>query len=128
MLKTQLNHLGMMPSDGKLEQLPKFEIAFKNIWADNADRMSIAYAGTGALKTDFTRTGKRNLKGMASDGLNSMKRYINQQFQDEDRQQSIDLFLGKFLVGKLDFVSLFFKIFTYMFYYRLTEKESIDIQ
>lgn len=25
------------------------------VWADNADACSIQYAGTGALKTDFTR-------------------------------------------------------------------------
>ena len=28
---------------------------FNNIWADNADAMSMAYAGTPAQKTDFTR-------------------------------------------------------------------------
>ena len=25
------------------------------VWADNADACSVQYAGTGALKTDFTR-------------------------------------------------------------------------
>ena len=24
-------------------------------WADNADHLSVAYSGTGALKTDYTR-------------------------------------------------------------------------
>jgi hypothetical protein len=85
-------------------------------WADNADVISQQYTGTGALKTDFTRyivttrhliqcrTGKRSVKGMASDGINSFRRYIQSTFQDDDRQASIDLFLGKYVVGKLNFV------------------------
>lgn len=28
---------------------------FVAVWADNADACSVQYAGTGALKTDFTR-------------------------------------------------------------------------
>ena len=38
-----------------------FAYAYKGIWADNADRMSLLYSGTGALKTDYTRTGKRSV-------------------------------------------------------------------
>ena len=45
---------------------------FRNIWTDNADRMSEMYSGTPALKTDFTRTGKRTYKGMLSDASNSV--------------------------------------------------------
>ena len=30
-------------------------IDFVTVWADNADACSVQYAGTGALKTDFTR-------------------------------------------------------------------------
>jgi hypothetical protein len=77
------------------------------VWADNADAMSEQYTGTGALKNDFTRTGKRSVKGMATDGINSMKRYINKTFQFDDmRQASCDIFLGKFEIGKINFVSL----------------------
>ena len=41
---------------------PNADMIYNNIWADNADVMSIRYTGTGALKTDFTRTGKRSVK------------------------------------------------------------------
>ena len=34
-----------------------FEKIFKTVWANNANAMSFAYAGTGALKVDFTKTG-----------------------------------------------------------------------
>jgi hypothetical protein len=55
--------------------------------------MSIQYAGTGALKSDFTRCGKRTTYGMARDGVNSLTRYILNNFYDGFRQDSIDLFL-----------------------------------
>ena len=32
--------------------------------------MSTLYAGTNALKTDFTRTGKRTVQGALTDGKN----------------------------------------------------------
>ncbi len=40
---------------------------FRNVWADHADLLSLQYAGTPALKTDFTRTGKRTARGMVGD-------------------------------------------------------------
>lgn len=41
----------------------KIEQKFRDIWTDNADFISIMYTGTPALKTDFTRTGKRSKAG-----------------------------------------------------------------
>lgn len=67
---------------------------FKNVWADNADILSIQYAGTPALKTDFTRTGRRTWVGQAQDGVNSLTRYVTNNFQDVYRQEAIDFFLG----------------------------------
>ena len=64
------------------------------VWADNADFISLQYAGTGALKTDFTRTGKRSMWGLMADGWNSMIRYYKNNFSDGFRQDAIDLFLG----------------------------------
>ena len=34
-----------------------FQSDFRNVWADHGDLLSVQYAGTGALKNDFTRTG-----------------------------------------------------------------------
>lgn len=48
------------------------EEAFRESWTDNADRISILYTGTPALKTDFTRTGKRTWKGAVNDGVNAV--------------------------------------------------------
>jgi hypothetical protein len=35
----------------------------RELWAENGDALSRIYAGTGALNTSFTRTGKRTLVG-----------------------------------------------------------------
>lgn len=50
------------------------EVAHRHLWADNADAISRLYAGTAALKGDFTRTGKRTKKGALDDGMNSLQR------------------------------------------------------
>ncbi|CDR45950.1 CYFA0S20e02190g1_1 [Cyberlindnera fabianii] len=69
---------------------------FQNMWADNADAVSKAYSGTGALKTDYTRTGKRTKKGALNDLINSITRYYRNNLRDGPRQDSFDLFLGQF--------------------------------
>ena len=61
---------------------PLLEDVFRESWADNADRMSILYTGTKALKTDFTRTGKRTYKGAIDDGMNAIQRYYINNFCD----------------------------------------------
>lgn len=58
------------------------------VWADHANSISIAYSGTGALKTDFIRTGKRTRKGLVEDGWNSVMRYLKNNFFDGARQVS----------------------------------------
>lgn len=68
------------------------------MWADNADALSIPYSGTGALKTDFTRTGKRTRTGLVNDFNNSAIRYIKNNYLDGSRQDGIDLILGNFRV------------------------------
>ena len=68
------------------------------VWADNADYISIQYSGTGALKTDYTRTGKRTRLGALKDGYHSVTRYLKNNFTDGYRQDSIDLFLGNYKV------------------------------
>ena len=70
---------------------------YNNIWADNADIMSLRYTGTGALKTDFTRTGKRSMKGAMADGMKSATRLMHKNFRDHQRQESIGLRGKEFL-------------------------------
>eukprot|EP01132_Coremiostelium_polycephalum_P006116 gene6116-7621_t len=100
MLHTQMTRMGIISHNERIEDHTEFESQFKHIWADNADVMSEQYTGTVALKTDFTRFGKRSVKGTMTDGVNSVRRYINRSFKDDEKQMAIDLFLGKFVVEK----------------------------
>jgi len=72
------------------------EQIFREIWTKNADALSMLYTGTGALKTDFTRTGKRSRQGALNDGKNSLMRYVKGNFYDGYNQNCIDLVLGKY--------------------------------
>ena len=71
-----------------------FEEKFKNIWADNGDHISLAYSGTGAMKSDFVRTGKRSLFGALNDGVLTTKRLFINNFRDGYNQDCHDYFLG----------------------------------
>ena len=84
------------PSDDDIFR--KFQGAFENIfkllWADHGDSLSLAYAGTGALKSDFVRTGKRTFKGNLQDGILSLTRYYINNLRDGYNQDCHDYFLG----------------------------------
>ncbi|KAF9420528.1 hypothetical protein HW555_003278 [Spodoptera exigua] len=88
------------------EKHPEFDNLFNNVWADHADVISTQYSGTGALKTDFTRTGKRTRLGLVRDGINSLTRYYKNNFSDGFRQDSIDLFLGKYVFPSVLLVAM----------------------
>lgn len=89
----QLGVLDPSPESTAAKFVP-FERQFKAAWADHADAIAYVYSGSGALKTDYTRTGKRTKPGMAVDGMRSAMRYLYQNFWDGRRQDGIDLFLG----------------------------------
>lgn len=95
-LQKELETAGIISDDDAWENSPTLLSAFQNLWADNADAVSCAYSGTGALKTDFTRTGKRTKLGAFSDFINSAARYYKNNLLDGPRQDSYDLFLGNF--------------------------------
>lgn len=93
--------LGLMPAGASFrDEDADFEFLFRNIWADNADIVSSSYSGTGAMKTDMTRTGTRTKAGMLNDGRVGVTRYFKNNFMDGPRQDSYDLFLGVYLPGK----------------------------
>ncbi|XP_059175454.1 phosphatidylinositide phosphatase SAC2-like [Physella acuta] len=91
-METQFRKLGLLPPE---ENLPvSCRMTYQQIWANNGDVISQQYAGTAALKGDFTRTGERKLTGLMKDGVNSANRYYLR-FRDAYRQAAIDLTLGQ---------------------------------
>ena len=96
-LTRQLNDIGALNPGESADDDKAFQVLFRNVWADNADVVSKSYSGTGALKTDFTRTGERTKAGMFQDFRNSITRYVKNNFGDGPRQDAFDLFLGVYL-------------------------------
>ena len=93
-LTRQLIDIGILNPGQFADDDLSFKDLFRNVWADNADVVSKTYSGTGALKTDFTRTGERTRAGAAQDLNNSLTRYVKNNFGDGPRQDAFDLFLG----------------------------------
>ncbi|KAF8939570.1 inositol polyphosphate 5-phosphatase [Dissophora ornata] len=65
------------------------------LWANNGDLLSKIYTGTGALKSEVTRSGKMSFASMLGDATKSLNRFVINNFQDKDRQEVIDILLGK---------------------------------
>jgi len=96
-LTRQLIDAGVLKLGESADDDSMFQSLFRNIWADNADVVSKSYSGTGALKTDYTRTGERTSAGAVQDLNNSLTRYVKNNFGDGPRQDAFDLFLGVYL-------------------------------
>ncbi|XP_055328680.1 phosphatidylinositide phosphatase SAC2-like isoform X2 [Paramacrobiotus metropolitanus] len=93
-LETQLRKMGLLLPDSEFSS--DFKQKLQIIWANNGDIVSRQYAGTSALKGDFTRTGERKFTGLMKDGYTSANRYYLNQFKDAYRQAAVDASLGKF--------------------------------
>ena len=77
--------------------LPDFWTRHSTLWADNGDALSKIYAGTGALKSSFTRHGKMSLAGALADARKSATRIYVNNFVDKGRQNTIDMLLGRLM-------------------------------
>ncbi len=80
----------------------EFEDVFRLLWTENGNFLSKCYSGTNALKADYTRTGKRTMKGALADGVNTMKRFYYNNFRDGHNQDAHDFFLGNLSASKTD--------------------------
>lgn len=74
----------------------EFVMLFNGMWTDNADAISHRYTGAAAMKTDFTRTGVRGLRGQLQDGITAAERFIEQTLRDPVKQDATNIFLGKY--------------------------------
>ena len=68
---------------------------FKDIWADNGDKISVQYAGTASTITTVTKTGGHSIMGFIQHGIATVTRLYQGNFEDNFKQQCIDLFLQK---------------------------------
>lgn len=89
----------------------QLEKRFKVMWADHGDMASTQYAGTGALKSGFTRTGKRTTMGLVDDGLKSAVRYYLNNFEDGQKQDAYDIITAAFRPGHVRLPPLRLRLF-----------------
>lgn len=100
-LEAVLRQAKALPTGGSLPaDLPQVEAKYKVLWADHGDGISNQYAGTGALKSGFTRTGKRTYGGLVDDGIKSLTRYYLNNFSDGRKQDAFDLVTGTYSIDK----------------------------
>lgn len=92
-LQIFLSHRGLSASGD-------FWVRHSSMWADNGDALSRIYAGTGALKSSFTRHGKMSFAGALADARKSATRMYINNFADKGRQNTIDMLLGR-LMGQV---------------------------
>ncbi|KAG0132819.1 putative phosphoinositide phosphatase (Sac1) [Tuber indicum] len=107
-LNRQMVDAGVLGEGENAASFNNFEVIFRSVWADNADVVSRTYSGTGALKTDLTRTGVRTKAGAIADLSSSITRYFRNNFSDGPRQDAYDLFLGVHLPSSTSMSSLLF--------------------
>ncbi|ORX40863.1 putative Inositol/phosphatidylinositol phosphatase [Kockovaella imperatae] len=99
-LNKQLRESGILSVKESVEDHPEFMSMYRNVWADHGDTVSRAYAGSGALKSDYVRTGKRSTEGMLLDGYSSLMRYFRNNFLDGDRQDAYDILTGAWVAKR----------------------------
>eukprot|EP00041_Stephanoeca_diplocostata_P029622 m.880958 g.880958 ORF g.880958 m.880958 type:complete len:612 (+) comp23593_c0_seq30:190-2025(+) len=104
-LYEQLRMLGILTPTETLASHQTLNHNLDNIWADNADMLAMQYGGSKALKTDFTRTGHRTLRGMLADARESLLRYYKNNFTDGFKQDALDLLLGNYRVHSTEGVA-----------------------
>ncbi|KXN83618.1 hypothetical protein AN958_01183 [Leucoagaricus sp. SymC.cos] len=106
-LNQQLRELGILSNTASIDDYESFSKDFREMWAEHADAIAITYGGSGALKSDFTRTNKRTKKGVFEDGVKSVTRYFKNNFFDGARQDGFDLVTGAWVARRTPSASLF---------------------
>ncbi|KAF9535466.1 inositol/phosphatidylinositol phosphatase [Crepidotus variabilis] len=106
-LNLQLQDLGIISASDGVDDFESFSKVFREMWADHADAIANAYGGSGALKSDFTRTNVRTKKGALEDGYKSVTRYLKNNFFDGSRQDGFDLVTGSWIPKRGPSASLF---------------------
>lgn len=72
----------------------RIQSAVSRLFADNGDAISMIYAGTGALKTAFTRKGQSGILDYFDDFKKSAYRTYCGNFTDKAKQATLDFILG----------------------------------
>ena len=78
----------------------EFKEKFKNIWAENGDELSIQYTGAPSTITTITKSGGHGFMGLIQHGIATVSRLYKGNFEDNYKQECIDIFLQKDIIDK----------------------------
>jgi hypothetical protein len=90
-----LKQLRSVNKDFEMTQNTSFTQAFKNQWADNGDKLSLQYTGTGSTISSITRTDSHGFSALIRQGFTSLERFYNANVEDSVKQDSIEHVLRK---------------------------------
>lgn len=130
MLKQQLKALNA-------EYSSKIADAFKKMWYENGNVLSIQYSGTPSIRSQIVLSNKYSIRGLLRDFVFSCKRYIICRFDHGAMQNSYNLVTGKQTRIKRHLIrtmrsntELFFVVFLAVTLYRLatsSHKNTIEM-
>ncbi|KAJ3682834.1 hypothetical protein LUZ60_013061 [Juncus effusus] len=100
LLDMQLQKMGVLSSDESISAFNDIFYMFKSLWVEHGDEISLAYAGSAALKGDLVRYGRQTLPGLVKDGISAISRYYLNNFHDGIRQDALDLISGRYNVSR----------------------------
>jgi len=89
-------NVNFMKKAEKDKKIPHLMQGFKEIWSENGDFISIQYAGTASTISNVTKTGSEGIYGLLQHGYVSITRFYQGTFEDDFKQQCIDLLLQKY--------------------------------
>jgi len=72
---------------------------FKSLWVHNGNALSIQYSGTASTTAAITKNGKEGILGYLNHGIASVGRFWINNFEDDFKQQCIDIFLNRETTG-----------------------------
>lgn len=81
--------------DSNKQQHPLL-VAFKDIWYDNDDAISMHYAGTPSPMALSAKSNKKNLFGLLDYGMKSINTLSLGPLEDHLKQEGINLLLGQY--------------------------------
>jgi hypothetical protein len=101
-LVRQLEYMGVLSeaeasamSSTDASCFPQVQESVVGVWANHGDVLSLQYAGSQALQSDVTRTGRRTLQGLLSDSVTSVQRYVQRSLYDNSTQEMLEWLLGE---------------------------------
>lgn len=75
--------------------------SLQHMWTENGDKLSLQYTGTNSNISGVLEEGKQGFAGKFGQMLTGVQRFMNSNFSDKEKQQSINILMGRDLEQKI---------------------------